>query len=345
MNDFSKNPWLAMKPRGGFAGVFLRFVALGETLFVLLGLIVLARFLFGAAGFAGSDEFLFAEDGAPDFRAAAIAESQWHMMRYGLVFLAIMIIGIIRGRRNRESYALTMGGHSLTSLIVFGVGVFTVMHIPSLTLRLVDNVVDIGPGTPFWDLMNDVEWDKDFWLFMAVSSFLVVPLVEETVARGYMLGRFREAFSPGAALVVMALIFAAAHTQYHQANIYALGNLFALVWGSTLMGYAVYRTGSLIPPIIAHALVNIPTSLEADYAVAGVIVLTLFAFRKAYAENARRLGAILVGINDWFSLLIIGAVIVAFGVTLQAAPWAPYAWLAGFLGLFIASLFVKSRWR
>lgn len=324
--------------------MFLRLVAVGETLFVLLGMIVIARLVFRATGLADADSFLFGDDVVPDFRAAAVAESQWHAIRYGLIFTAIIIIGWIRQRSGPAAYGVTTGGYSIRWLIAFGVGVFAVIHVPSLMLRLADHYLDIGPGTPFWALMKETEWNTDFWLYMAVSSFAVVPLVEEFVARGYMLGRFRESFSPGSGLVVMALVFSSAHTQYHHADLYSVGMLLALAWGSIVMGYAVYRTGSLLPPIIAHILVNVPTSIAADYVIIALIALTVFLFRGAFGSNARRLGAIFRSVNDWRSLLIIGLIVVVFGITLQAAPWAPYAWLGGFFALFVSSLFVKSKW-
>ncbi|MEO1241755.1 MAG: CPBP family intramembrane glutamic endopeptidase [Pseudomonadota bacterium] len=344
MEHQQANSWLAHQPRGGLQGMFLRLAAVGETLFVLLGMIVIARLVFRATGLADADSFLFGDDVVPDFRAAAVAESQWHAIRYGLVFIAVIIIGWIRQRRGRAAYGVTTGGHSISWLIAFGVGVFAIIHVPSLILRLADHYLDIGPGTLFWALMKETEWNTDFWLYMAVSSFAVVPLVEEFVARGYMLGRFRESFSPGGGLVVVALIFSSAHTQYHQADLYSIGMLLALVWGSIVMGYAVYRTGSLLPPIIAHILVNVPTSIAADYVIIVLIALTMFLFRGAFGVNARRLWAILRSVNDWPSLAMIGVVIVAFGMTLQATPWAPYAWLGGFFALFVASLFVKSKW-
>ena len=344
MNDDQKTQWLLHQSRGGVKGIFFRFASVGEALFVLLALVLVARILFRSLGFADADTFLFGEGVVPDFRAAAIAESQWHGIRYGLIIVAIYFIGRMRQRGGRTSYGLTTGARSVLSLVAFGVGAFAVMHIPSLALRLTDSIFDIGPGTPFWSLMKKVEWDVDFWIYMAVSSFFVVPIVEEIVARGYLLGRLRESFSPGGALLIMGLIFAAAHTQYHKTDLYSLGSLIALVWGSVIMGYAVYRTGSLIPAIIAHGLVNIPTSLLADYAIVAVIALILFLFRVAIRENAGRLWAILRTINDWISLVLVGAAIIAFGMTLQSTSWAPYAWLAGLFSFFVASLFIKSTW-
>ncbi len=336
--------WLSHRAKGGAAGAFLRFAALGAALFILLGMLLVARLVFRGLGFADADEFLFGENVVPDFRRAAIAESQWHAVRYGLIFAGVAIIGLIRRRLSPASYGLSLGGRSLPHLILFGVGAYFAMHVPSLALSITDRFFDIGPGTPFWALMDEVPWDRDFWLYMAVSSFAVVPLVEETMARGYMLGRFRESFSPGAALIVMGLIFSAAHTQYHKADVYAVGQLVALVWGSVILGYAVYRTGSLVPPVIAHGLVNIPMKGSYEYLLAGLLILVLILFRRSYGEHAARLWRIMRDIDDWLSLALIAAVVIAFGATLQATPWAPYAWLGGFSALFVASLFVRSAW-
>ena len=344
MNVDVNNPWLAIQARGGVVGVFQRFVAVGEVLFVLLAFILVARIIFRSLGLVDQDEFIFVESGAPDFRQAAIAESQWHFVRYGLIFLGVYLIGRFRQRRSRLSYGFATGGHSLFWLIAFGIGAYLVVYIPSLSLRIIDHYFDIGPGTPFWSLMKEVEWDQDFWIYMAVSSFLIVPFVEEIAARGYLLGRLRESFSAGGALIIMALIFAAAHTQYHKPDLYSVGTLTSVVFFSIVMGYTVYRTQSLIPAIVAHALVNIPMTLTADYVVAGVIVIGVFVFRRAIGENAARLLSILRATNDWLSITLVGAAVIALGATLQVTPWSPYAWLAGMVGLFVASLFVKSAW-
>ncbi len=338
------NPWLTLAPRDGGRRVVHQISAVAETLFVLLGMVVLARILFNALGLASSDSFLFPDDGPADFGAAAVAEGQWHAMRYGLIFGVIIIIGVIRSRTALQSYGLGRSRHSLGDLILFGFGLFAVMHIPALGLRIVDHFVDIGPGTPFWSLMETADWDRDFWLYMAVSSFLIVPIVEEIVARGYILGRFREDFSAGGALLMMAILFAGAHTQYHQTDFYALGSLFALVWGSLLMGYAVYRTGSLLPAIIAHGLVNIPTILTVDFAIATLIILTLMIWRRLYLDQARQLLAVFGTAREWPGLMAGAVLVIALVTTLTTTPWAPHAWLAVLVTLFTLSLMTKSAW-
>ena len=344
MNFEANNPWLTMQPRGGVVGVFHRFAAVGEVLFVLLALILVARIIFRSFGLIDQDEFLFVENGAPDFRQAAIAESQWHFIRYGLIFLGVYLIGRFRRRQSRLSYGFSTGGHSLLWLIAFGIGAYLVVYIPTISLRFIDHYFDIGPGTPFWSLMKEVDWDRDFWIFMAVSSFLIVPFVEEIAARGYLLGRLRESFSAGGALIIMALMFAAAHTQYHKPDLYSIGTLASVVFFSIVMGYTVYRTQSLIPAIVAHALVNIPMTLTADFVAAGVIVVGVLVFRHSIGENAARLWSVLRATDDWFSILLVAAALAALGATLQVTPWSPYAWLVGLVGLFAASLFVKSAW-
>ncbi len=326
-------------------GLLRRLTAVGEVLFVLLALVVVARLLFSWLGLVDADQYLFPADGAPDFRAAAGAEASWHALRYGIVLLAVLVIGWVRWRRRPAHYAVTRGGRSLSALVTFGLVLYAVTHLPTELLGMADRAFDLGPGLPFWNLMEEVPWNGDFWLFMAVSSFLIVPLVEEFTARGYLLGRLRESFSPAGALVVMAALFAVAHTQYHRADLLSVASLCTLFYGSVLWGYAVYRTGSLIPPIIAHALVNVPVAPEFAPYLLLVLVLTIVAGRRAISACARQLGSLFAEAKDWAPVAAICGLLIVFGWSLKAASYVPYLWLLAFLGLFVASLRTPSAWR
>ncbi|MEO0424660.1 MAG: CPBP family intramembrane glutamic endopeptidase [Pseudomonadota bacterium] len=339
------NAWIAMTPiaEGGRAALLRRLAAVGEVIFVLLALTLLARVLFSLLGLTDADAYLFPEQGEADFRGAAGAEASWHALRYGLAFLVVALIGWVRHRRRLASYGVSLGARSPQQLIQHGLVLYAVAHLPSVLLSLADQAFDLGPGLPFWRLMEEVPWDADFWLFMAVSSFLVVPLVEEFMARGYLLGRLRESFSPGGALVVMGVLFAVAHTQYHRADLLSVGNLLTLVYGSVLWGYAVYRTGSLIPPIIAHALVNIPLMPALEPYLLLVMVITVLVARRQIYESARDLGQLFTRTQDWGQVLSVCLLLVAFGATLRI-PNAPYLWLLAFVALFLVSLRTHSRW-
>jgi membrane protease YdiL (CAAX protease family) len=322
-----------------------RMAALGEVLFVLLAVSLAARLLLRAAGFTDADTFLFPQDGPPDFTAAAAAEARWHLVRYGTIAMVVLLVGWVRQRHSLASYGLGKADRSVGALVRYGLIIYAVIHLPTLLIGLVDRVYDLGPGLPFWDLMERVEWDGGFWLFMAVSSFAVVPVVEELTARGYLLGRLRESFSPGGALLVTGAIFAAAHTQYHQPDAYAIANLLLLGYGSVILGYSVLRTGSLIPAITAHALVNVPVAPALEPALLAALMIIIWLGRQPIGQGGQRLISLLRATDDLGPVGGAAGLLVLFAVTLTALPLAPYAWLVVFLVAFVDSLRTRPQHR
>jgi membrane protease YdiL (CAAX protease family) len=127
-------------------------------------------------------------------------------------------------------------------------------------------------------------------LYMAVGSFLVVPIVEELAARGYLQTRLAEDFGPAGAIYITAFFFAIGHTQYFKPEVLSIGMLVSIVISSVSIGYAFFRTGSLWPGIIAHALINIPgpDSVAAEgFQLAVMAGLLIFCRREAIAEWPR----------------------------------------------------------
>ncbi len=129
--------------------------------------------------------------------------------------------------------------------------------LPALLLALDDHLPWIGRGPDHWALFPE-RWSAGFLLYLAMSSFLLVPIVEELTFRGYMLARLREAFDDAGALTLVAVVFALVHLQYLKAEVLSLGLTASLFVGSLAYGYAVVRTGSLLPCVVAHALQNLP---------------------------------------------------------------------------------------
>lgn len=95
-------------------------------------------------------------------------------------------------------------------------------------------------------------------LFM-LGAAVVVPVGEEVLFRGYVFHSLRRigagaAWGLPAAFLISALLFGVAHA------LAATQDVIALVIPTTVMGlglaWAVYRTGSVLPCIIAHAMNN-----------------------------------------------------------------------------------------
>lgn len=85
-------------------------------------------------------------------------------------------------------------------------------------------------------------------LVLIVSACVVAPIVEELMYRGLMFGLGRAIIGTRVAAILAAMLFALAH-----ADAVAALPLFLLGLGFTIM---YLRTGSLLVPVVMHALFN-----------------------------------------------------------------------------------------
>lgn len=93
------------------------------------------------------------------------------------------------------------------------------------------------------------------WLLVLLAG--VVPLGEEVYFRGVIYGGLRARWGPRWATAGSALLFAAVHQQViHALPILLLGVVLAVAYG---------RTGSLLPPIVIHAVNNVVAVLGRLY--------------------------------------------------------------------------------
>jgi len=86
-----------------------------------------------------------------------------------------------------------------------------------------------------------------------VMSSVVAAIVEETGFRGYMQQPLERKYGPVAAIVITSIIFTAIHLSHTWARQIAPQIFFA----STLLGILAYKTNSLIPGIIGHAILDV----------------------------------------------------------------------------------------
>jgi membrane protease YdiL (CAAX protease family) len=86
-----------------------------------------------------------------------------------------------------------------------------------------------------------------------VMSSVVAAIVEETGFRGYMQQPLERKYGPVTAIVITSVIFTAIHLSHTWARQIAPQIFFA----STLLGVLAYKTNSLIPGIIGHAILDV----------------------------------------------------------------------------------------
>ncbi len=108
---------------------------------------------------------------------------------------------------------------------------------------------------PKW--MLDVYRSASVVPLFLFSVLVVAPVLEEVVFRGFLFEGIRHSLvrDSGAILLVSA-IWASIHTQYEW---FYVGQIFAF---GILLGAARLRTGSLIPPMLMHALFSVVATLQ-----------------------------------------------------------------------------------
>lgn len=96
-------------------------------------------------------------------------------------------------------------------------------------------------------------YEPVLWLAVVVLA----PLSEEIFFRGFLFaGWSRSRLGGWGAIFLTATLWAVIHLQY---DWYGIATIFA---AGLLLGYARLRTGSIVPAIVMHALMNLATTIE-----------------------------------------------------------------------------------
>ena len=117
-----------------------------------------------------------------------------------------------------------------------------------ITFRLIEFPADTFTaeynldGIPVWSV----------WLLIFMSS-LVAGICEETGFRGYMQVPLENRYGPATAIAIGSIVFVVTHL--HQA--WALPVLFHLFAMSVMLGVLAYASGSLIPGMIGHTVMDL----------------------------------------------------------------------------------------
>ncbi|MGH7485785.1 MAG: lysostaphin resistance A-like protein, partial [bacterium] len=197
---------------------------------------------------------------------------------------------------------------------------------------------------PFWALEARVPWNTAFWLYMAVGSYLVVPLVEEFFTRGYLLGRVRESFSAGGSLLLASVFFFVAHGQYRHTDILAIGAQISLLLWAAIAAYSVMRTASLVPAIIAHAIINVPMTVTVRWIMLVVSLIALAVWREAVVSWTKGMITTLRQIDDWLPTILALIAIVLLLTTIAMTQWIVYVYVTVLGMLALLGIRQRSAW-
>lgn len=92
-------------------------------------------------------------------------------------------------------------------------------------------------------------------IFLPVIQFIVAATAEEPLFRGLLWGYLKLLGRPDwVILLVQSLLFFAAHAYYATPGLYA--NWFSTLLMGLLFGLSAWKTRSILPSMVAHAVVN-----------------------------------------------------------------------------------------
>lgn len=214
------------------------FAVLAAPLLMNLLVIACAQFL-GARGFtvAGSYENFY---GLPPVLFYLMMAVQY-LLGVGvpaLLYFAARRMPLPAGLPFRRVGALPTAAY-----VLFGVGVCMLANFPADAVAQVQQYFGFSGTLPAYPLSDD-------WRVLAlygVNVCIIPPIVEEMLFRGAALQSLRR-YGDGFAVVASAALFGLYHANFIQM-------VFAFLCGLA-MGYAVIRTGSLLPSILIHFVNN-----------------------------------------------------------------------------------------
>lgn len=338
-------PSPAAGPGTSAAGFFYRLACLCEV-FILLAISFAAGLWALQAAQPGMAEALgFANGSEPDLWAGSVVFLKQFAAQYGSLVLLVWLFARLQGGRPRRSFGLTLGSRSaggwgLGKLLGAGLLAGLIVGLPIHFLFVARDLWSLGQGTPLWLLADRVPWDLGFWVFFAVGSFVLVPIVEEFAWRGYALGRIAEGFGPGAAILVTTLFFSGLHVQYFiDPDPSKMIAVVGLILGALVFGSLTVHSGSLLPAIVAHALINTPMAMDVHLVFLALGLFSLFVFVRPIARLAVSTFSMIATRQSLVALLmLIGLAAAGYGLwraggIIAAAPLP--------VGLAVLSIFLR----
>jgi membrane protease YdiL (CAAX protease family) len=327
----------------GYIGLARRVAALFEILGVLVVGNLAAFYLIPALGIKSLDPILQSALNAPepDFVSLSAVFFQTKSVQYGCLLLLAFAIGWWRRRLRPRNYGVTAAGQSVWSLIALGIVAFTLVALPIKLLWVAKQFIALGQGSPFWVLLEK-KWTASFWLFMAVASFAYQPVIEELFFRGYCQTRLEEDFGGIGAVSITALFFVLGHNQYHHLSVLSIGNMAGLIPCAFGLGFAYLYTRSLIPGIILHAALNVPTKGIYDFLVPAIMIVVLILFYSKWVGQVQEFWQ-QVASPGWKRAALAGTVVLVVG-NFCFERW-PFVFTPVALVVFAITLLLEFRWR
>lgn len=281
---------------------------------------------------------------APDYISASVGLGSRLAIQFAALLALIAGFGWLRGRTSMYSYGLK--AHlPLRSMAQQGLIAGLVLSVPVSMVSLLQEFAPIGRDTGWWFLVRSSDWDAGFWLFAAISCFVVVPVVNEFTWRGYVLGRLSEGFSPGSAILMTTALSAPVYLHLLALDAAYTLTFLALLVSNVTAGCMAMRGGSIHAVVLMHAIIALP--LPGEFQIirlaAGIAALSTFW---PQIRNEISTWRTLFSVTD---VKIVALVMGGLGMLIFIAQPSMLATLlvGGFLGLTALALILvkRSAWR
>lgn len=316
-----------------------------SALFEVVGVFVLGNFLAGQIGtWRGRSlgEVLqpALQSTPPDWVAASRGWLEIMGINYACLLLPAIMLGWWRRRTKPAYYGLTRSGHPVSHLALVGLAAVSLVGLGFPLLNFARQVFSLGPHPGLLDSFMNQPWTLEFWLFLSVASFGFQPMIEELFFRGYLQTRLEEAYGSMGAIAIVSVLVALGHNQYHQLTVMGVGTIAALLIFNVGVGFVYWRYRSLLPTVIMHGLINLPTKGYYEWIALGTTLVLLVVFRRAWLTEVRKLFDALRA-TGWKAQSLFAALLIAgASIGFETSPRL-FAALAT-LGL-LAALLIEAR--
>jgi membrane protease YdiL (CAAX protease family) len=237
--------------------------------------------------------------------------------------IGLLAGGILLARRelNPTRLGLTRNGHSISSLMSVGGVLGCLLATFSLALILADARWDLGPTEAWREALLEAARTWDYWILMAVISYGLVPVLEEAFYRGVLQGRLQQSLPPAPSILLSSTVFALSHAQYRDPSLLNVATLLTVFAAALALGWLFWRTGSLLPGIVLHAVLNLPPQRgRAGLVMLGALLTILIATRRLWLaqldEVQARMWPLRLGRLYWVALVVT----IAFTLCLTLTP-------------------------
>ncbi|MEU6033946.1 CPBP family intramembrane glutamic endopeptidase [Actinomadura sp. NPDC047616] len=116
---------------------------------------------------------------------------------------------------------------------------------------------------------------------LAVLAICIAPVAEELVCRGVLYQALRARWRPAVAAPVSAVVFALPHQD-------DLKTMPMLITAGVVLCVVVERTGSLVPAIALHSVLNAPAIMAQDGLLGGALLAVMLAACAFLLTKSRR---------------------------------------------------------